>query len=74
LLLEVLGLELPDVLPIYIGDDLTDEEAFRVLQDRGLSILVEEKGRPTAALYSLKNPGEVEIFLRRFLALLQTGG
>ncbi len=32
-LLEVLGLqEQADVLPIYIGDDKTDEDAFKALQ------------------------------------------
>ncbi len=74
LLLEVLHLDRPDILLLYIGDDSTDEEAFRVLQDRGLGILVEEKDRPTAALYSLKNPGEVETFLRRLLPLMPAGG
>ncbi len=71
LLLEVLGLEQPDVLPLYIGDDRTDEDAFRVLKDRGLSILVEEDPRTTAALYSLKDPEEVQTFLQRVLSLLQ---
>jgi alpha,alpha-trehalase len=62
-LLETLGLEGRNTLPIYIGDDLTDEDAFRALKSRGIGVLVSERSRPTAAKYSLKNPGEVERFL-----------
>jgi trehalose 6-phosphate phosphatase len=68
LLLEILGLEQPDVLPIYVGDDLTDEDAFRVLKERGLSILVKEDSRPTAAQYSLKDPKAVRTFLQKILS------
>jgi alpha,alpha-trehalase len=67
-LLETLGLEDNNVFPIYIGDDRTDEDAFRVLQQRGIGILVSEKPRFTAARYSLRDPAEVERFLRTLLA------
>ena len=67
--LENLGLEHGKVHPIYIGDDRTDEDAFRVLGQRGVGILVSEEPRPTAASYSLKDPAEVERFLRE-VALL----
>jgi trehalose-phosphatase len=63
-LLETLGLEQPEVLPLYIGDDLTDEDAFRALEKRGVGIVVTEELRPTAARYALKGPAEVERFLR----------
>ena len=62
-LLETLGLQSRNALPIYIGDDRTDEDAFWALKSRGVGILVSEQSRPTAATYSLKNPGEVEQFL-----------
>ena len=62
-LLENLGLEHGKVHPIYIGDDRTDEDAFRALGQRGVGILVSEEPRPTAASYSLKDPAEVERFL-----------
>jgi trehalose 6-phosphate phosphatase len=63
-LLEVLGLDRGKVRPIYIGDDSTDEDAFAALRQRGIGILVSEQSQPTAASYSLKNPAEVERFLR----------
>jgi alpha,alpha-trehalase len=71
-LLETLGLEsrLGGIRPIYIGDDQTDEDAFRALEQRGIGILVSEQSQPTAARYSLKNPAEVERFLRALTATL----
>ncbi len=67
-LLETLGLEQPEVLPLYIGDDLTDEDAFRALRQRGVGIVVSELPRPTAARYALRSPGGVERFLREIVA------
>src|SRR5215471_18789674 len=63
-LLEALGLERENVRPIYIGDDNTDEDAFRALKKRGVGILVSEQSESTAARYSLRDPAEVERFLR----------
>jgi trehalose 6-phosphate phosphatase len=67
-LLETLGLEGRNTLPIYIGDDRTDEDAFRALEKRGVAILVSEQPQATAARYSLKNSDEVECFLRALTA------
>ncbi|MCQ9207447.1 MAG: trehalose-phosphatase [Omnitrophica bacterium] len=50
-------------LPIYIGDDITDEDAFRALGKKGISILVARNGRRTAARYKLDSPGAVARFL-----------
>ena len=64
-LLEILGLEGRNTLPIYIGDDRTDEDAFRGLEKRGVAILVSEQPQVTAASYWLHNPEEVEEFLQK---------
>jgi alpha,alpha-trehalase len=56
------------VLPIYIGDDLTDEDAFEAIRFNGVGVVVrhdEDRGRPTAAQFTLNNPDEVCEFLRR---------
>ncbi|KAF3794065.1 putative trehalose-phosphate phosphatase 6 [Nymphaea thermarum] len=61
-LLESLGLaNCSDVLPVYIGDDRTDEDAFKVLKERGqgFGILVSKLPKKTNASYSLQEPSEV---------------
>jgi alpha,alpha-trehalase len=71
-LLETLGLESRSggIRPIYIGDDRTDEDAFRALEQRGIGILVSEQSQPTAARYSLRDPAEVERFMSALGATL----
>ena len=49
--------------PVYLGDDVTDESAFQVLQGRGLTVKVGGGQGATAANYSLANPTEVRLFL-----------
>jgi trehalose-phosphatase len=71
-LLEALGLERENVRPIYIGDDNTDEDAFRAIDKHGVAILVSEQPQPTTARYSLKNPAEVERFLRALTTSLSS--
>jgi trehalose 6-phosphate phosphatase len=66
-LLSQLGLGIPDVLPIYIGDDLTDEDAFRALRGRGIGILVSEHPQPSAAAYRLNDTDEVAALLRHLI-------
>ncbi|CAN4087619.1 unnamed protein product [Withania somnifera] len=67
-LLETLGFaNSSDVLPIYIGDDRTDEDAFKALKCRGQGypIIVSSSPRDTLASYSLRDPSEVLSFLIR---------
>jgi len=55
-------------LPIYLGDDTSDEDAFGVLKDKGLTVFVGRK-KTSKAKYYLRNPKEVLIFLREILEL-----
>lgn len=45
-------------LPIYIGDDTTDEFAFRTISGKGITIRI-GKSRKTSAEYYLKGYWEV---------------
>jgi alpha,alpha-trehalase len=56
------------MLPIYLGDDLTDEDAFDAIRLSGIGIVVchdEDGDRPTAASFTLRSPAEVGEFIRR---------
>ena len=73
-LLSTLNLNGNDVLPFYIGDDVTDEDAFRALKSRGIGIVVRDEPYETAASYSLKNPEGVREFLLKLIAFCKGGG
>ena len=51
----------------YLGDDHTDEDAFRVLNSRGLSVLVRPEYRETYARVWLRPPEELISFLERWM-------
>ena len=59
----------PDILPFYIGDDLTDEDAFRALADRGVTIFVGKPER-TAARYVLEDTKQVGAFLTELTSVI----
>ncbi|XP_021912448.1 probable trehalose-phosphate phosphatase D [Carica papaya] len=65
-LLDTLGFgNSTDFLPMYIGDDKTDEDAFKVIKSigRGYPIVVSSTPKETNALYSLQDTDEVMNFL-----------
>lgn len=69
----ILGEEPPRVPAAYLGDDLTDEDAFAALSRRGpdspsLRVLVRPQPRPSAADLWLTPPDELSTFLDRWLA------
>ncbi|OGQ08006.1 MAG: trehalose-phosphatase [Deltaproteobacteria bacterium RBG_19FT_COMBO_46_12] len=51
------------LLPIYIGDDQTDEDAFQALKKIGMTIFVGLPGRSSAKYY-VNEPFEVHHFLK----------
>ncbi|MGD2246156.1 MAG: trehalose-phosphatase [Candidatus Aminicenantes bacterium] len=63
-LLDSFHLNTRDVLPVYIGDDVTDEDAFFVLKDNGIGIVVGENNHLSIARYRLNSPEDVQHFLR----------
>jgi alpha,alpha-trehalase len=71
-LLEALDLDQPDVVPFYLGDDETDEDAFRALESRGIGVLVAEEPGTTRARYLLGDPGEAQQFLQQLMHLEST--
>ena len=73
-LMERLSLHSEAVRPIYIGDDVTDEDAFRVLQKQGVGIVVHGgEERHSYARYGLVDPEEVLKFLENLSAVISGG-
>ena len=54
-----------DALPIFFGDDLTDEDGFEVVQNAdGIAVFVGPARQPTRAAYRVDSPREVAETLR----------
>lgn len=61
-------------VPLYLGDDITDEDAFRALAGRGLCIGVRDgQTRPTAADMTLADTHEVKRALKWLAAIACRG-
>lgn len=62
--------ELPDAdLVIYVGDDETDEDAFKALPPHGIGIKVGNMDKPTAAQGRLGSPADVLQLLTDWIAI-----
>lgn len=64
----------PDAAVAYLGDDVTDEDAFRAIKGRGTGILVRPEARPTAADLWLQPPEQLVGFLRSWNAACLAAG
>jgi trehalose 6-phosphate phosphatase len=62
-----------EVAAAYLGDDQTDENAFRAIKERGIAILVRPEPRPTEADLWLRPPEELGRFLRDWLTACGAG-
>jgi trehalose 6-phosphate phosphatase len=60
----LLAMQVPSALAVYIGDDQTDEDAFKLLPAESITIRVGPAAEPTAARYRAEDPREVLSFLR----------
>ncbi|MEQ8194712.1 MAG: trehalose-phosphatase [Rhodospirillales bacterium] len=63
-LLHEMKLDTAETVPLYIGDDVTDEYAFEAITGTGIGILVCDEeharaGRETAAIFTVAAPAEV---------------
>lgn len=56
-----------DAVVAYLGDDLTDEDAFKAIKNQGLGILVRDDLRVTNADLWLRPPDELLVFLQRWV-------
>lgn len=66
--MEHLGSQAGPRLPIYLGDDITDEDAFDAVRADGIPILVrhnDDGDRATAALFALDSPAQAAEFTLR---------
>ncbi len=62
------------VVPVYIGDDQTDEDAFKAIGRKGIGIKVTPNEKAVSyASYYLRSPSEVFYFLKRLKYLKEKG-
>jgi alpha,alpha-trehalase len=60
--------EAKEALPVYAGDDLTDEDALRVVATEGIGIVVRHQDtgdRPSAAQVAVDSPAQLCVLLNR---------
>jgi trehalose-phosphatase len=69
---QILAQEPAAIPAAYLGDDLTDEDAFADMGSRGYSILVRTEVRKSAARFWLRPPGELLEFLDEWIAASQS--
>ncbi|MFC4875010.1 trehalose-phosphatase [Negadavirga shengliensis] len=67
-LMDALKLKEDDYFPVFIGDDVTDEDAHKAVYEKGLGIIVGSHRQKTYATYKLENPDEVIRFLDKLKA------
>lgn len=69
-IMQALNISWNDASVVYIGDDTTDEDAFRVVRTRGTAILVCGQEKESAADFKLSSSGEVKKLFEEIIASL----
>ena len=69
-LLAELGLDGPDQFPLYFGDDVTDEDAFRSVRGVGIGVLVANRPQPSMATYRVSDSRKVLAILQHLIRVL----
>jgi len=59
--------------PVYLGDDLTDEHGFAMVNERGGASVRVGAREPSQAMFTLSSPGDVHAWLDSVKALLTQG-
>jgi trehalose 6-phosphate phosphatase len=62
------------LLPIGVGDDKTDEDMFRILNPRGITVAVGPDRPNSSAQYRIASVKGVEQFLKRLLHVVERNG
>lgn len=75
-IIDALGFDRNKTAPVYIGDDTTDEDAFAVIGDNGIGIVVSEgkANDMTSARYTLADTEEAGSFLEKLARWISEGG
>ncbi len=75
-IMDALEFDLQSTAPVYVGDDTTDEDAFAVIGDNGIGIVVSEgkATETTAARFTLADTEEVGVFLQKLTRWIREGG
>lgn len=68
-ILNVLGYHPDNHLAVYIGDDVTDEDAFAALEGKGFGILVAHEPKVSKAAYMVKDTQDVKKALEFFIRI-----
>ncbi len=69
-LMEKLNLKGEKVLPVFIGDDLTDEDGLKAIHETGIGIIAGDHGEKTWAHYRVEDVAEVQQFLQQLDTML----
>ncbi len=64
-LMDKLDLKSDKFIPIFIGDDITDEDALKAVEEKGIGIIVDSHESDTSAKYKLKDTRETILFLEK---------